>query len=255
MNSLAKYPIAFLAAALGASAVLAQDSDVQLDVQGDSRAIDVLKAMSAYTASLDRLIIRGESFSDAELGEGLIVSNASEVTVTIDRPASMLLDNFDGLEHKKIFFDDGLLTVFRSARGFYAQANVPKEIEAAMEFALDELGVEAPLMDLIYRDPLAQLVSTESTVMYLTDKARVDGTDCHHIVIRYPEIDLQLWVEEGDRPVARRITITHKWSGGAPRFTANLSWESEPRIDQGIFEFQAPEGSRNIGFATDRSAN
>ncbi len=255
MNPLAKFPIAILAAVLGASAVLAQDSDVQLDVQGDARAIDVLKAMSAYTSTLDRLIIRGKSFSDAGLDAGLIVSNASEVTVTIDRPASMLVDNFDGVEHKKIFFDDGLLTVFRSARGFYAQANVPKEIEAAMEFALDELGIEAPLMDLIYRDPLAQLVSTESTVMYLTDKARVDGTDCHHIVIRYPEIDLQLWVEEGDRPVPRRLTITHKWSGGAPRFTANLSWEAEPRIEKNTFEFQAPEGSRNIGFATDTSTN
>jgi hypothetical protein len=34
-----------------------------------------------------------------------------------------------------------------SASAFYAQANILKEIEAAMEFALDELGVAERLAD------------------------------------------------------------------------------------------------------------
>jgi hypothetical protein len=139
--------------------------------------------------------------------------------------------------------------VFNSENKFYAQASIPKEIEAAMEFALEELEVEAPLMDLIYQDASAHLISSQETILYLTDKARIAGTNCHHIAIRGPELDVQLWVEEGDRPVPRKIMMTSKWEGGSPRFTANLMWDSDPDFGQEIFEFTAPEGSINIGFA------
>ncbi len=42
-----------------------------------------------------------------------------------------------------------------------------------MEFALNELGIEAPLMDMIYQDAAAHLLSSDETIFYLTDKARV----------------------------------------------------------------------------------
>jgi hypothetical protein len=80
------------------------------------------------------------------------------------------------------------------------------------------------------------------------DKARIAGTNCHNIAIRGPELDVQLWVEEGDRPLPRKIMITSKWEGGSPRFTANLMWDTDPDFGQEIFEFRAPEGSTEIGF-------
>jgi hypothetical protein len=141
--------------------------------------------------------------------------------------------------------------VFNSARNFYAQASVPEEIDAAMEFALEELEVEAPLLDLIHRDTTRLLSQSEETILYLTDKARIAGVDCHHIAIRGPESDVQLWIEEGDRPLPRKVIITSKWEGGSPRFIANLAWETEPEIKKVTFEFKAPEGAENIGFAQD----
>jgi hypothetical protein len=104
------------------------------------------------------------------------------------------------------------------------------------------------LMDFIVRDKLARLISSQETVIYLTDKARVAGVDCHHIAIRGPETDVQLWVEEGDKPLPRKIMLTSKWAGGSPRFIANLDWQTEPELDPSIFEFEAPEGFMNIGF-------
>ena len=217
-------------------------------VQQDARAIEVLKSMSAYAASLDRVAIAGITFTDARLGAGLMVANSDEVEMIIDRPGSMYISSFDGVAKKEIYFHDGMLTVYGSEKKYYAQASIPKEIEAALEFALEELELEAPLMDLIYQDVSTHLIGSQETILYLTDKARVAGTDCHHIAIRGPEADLQLWVEEGDRPVPRKIMITSKWEGGAPRFTANLVWVPEPEIDQKTFIFEAPEGSTNIGF-------
>ena len=138
--------------------------------------------------------------------------------------------------------------MFDTEKGFFAQASIPSGIDIAMEFALEELDIEAPLMDFIIRDKLTDLISSQETVIYLTDKARVAGVDCHHIAIRGPETDVQVWVEEGDRPLPRKVMLTSKWAGGSPRFQANLTWQTEPELDPDIFEFEAPEGSVNIGF-------
>ena len=244
-----KFSVVLPAAFLIAGTVLAQDSIAQRD----TKAIQVLKNMSAYTAELDQLVIRGTAFTDARLDAGLMVSNAIEIELTIDRPGSMHITNFDGVQMKELYFHDGALTIFSSENKFYAQASIPNDIEAAAEFALEEFGIEAPLMDMVYRDVSTHLIGSREAVLYLTDKSRVGGTDCHHIAIRGSEVDVQLWVEEGSRPVPRKIMITSKWEGGAPRFFANMSWDSAPEIDPDIFEFQAPEGATNIGFAADAS--
>lgn len=220
-------------------------------VRRDEKAIEILKNMSAYNDKLDQLVITGTTYADARLPGGLMVSNPNEIEVTIDRPGSLHISSFDGIEKKEIFFNAGSLAVFSTEKKYYGLAKIPGEIEAAAEYVLEELELEAPVMDLIYRDISAQLMDSNDSIIYLTDKSRVDGVDCHHIAIRGPEIDLQLWIAEGDKPFARRIMITSKWEGGAPRFVANLEWDVAPDIDQSIFTFTPPEGSTNIGFVRD----
>jgi hypothetical protein len=234
-----------LVSLLCAATVQAQDSGVRQD----ARAIEVLNSMSAYTASLDRVAIKGVNFTDARLGSGLMVSNSAEVKLSIDRPGSLHISSFDGVNSKELFFYDGMLTVYNSENHYYAQAKIPEDIEAAVKFALEELDVEAPLMDFLHRDASTHLIGSQDAILYLADKTRIAGVDCHHIAIRGDETDVQLWVEEGDRPLPRKITITSKWEGGSPRFVAHLMWNTEPDFNQGIFEFKAPEGSLNIGFA------
>jgi len=244
-----KLPKVILAILLGFSAVIAQAGGGQQD----AKAIEVLKQMAAFKSSLDKAVITGVSFTDARLGAGLMVSNPEEVRVAINRPGSMHIKSFDGETTKSLYFHDGSLTIFNSARNLYAQASIPEDIDAAMEFALEELGVEAPLMDMIYKDASTHLISSDETILYLTDNSRVGGTDCHHLAIRAPEADDQLWVEEGDRPVVRKLMITSRFEGGSPRFTANLHWDTSPTFEPGMFEFKAPEDAIKIEFITGAS--
>jgi hypothetical protein len=164
-----KLPIVILTAVMSFSTVIAQAEDVRQD----AKAVDVLKKMAAYKSSLDQVTIKGVTLTDARLGAGLMVSNSEEVQVSINRPGSMYISSFDGETKKGLYFHNGLLTVFSSETKLYAQAEIPKDIDAAMEFALNELGIEAPLMDLIYQDVSAHLIGSDETILYLTDKSRV----------------------------------------------------------------------------------
>ena len=238
--------IVLLVVLLGAFAVAAQAADVQQD----AKAIEVLEQMVAYKSTLDKFVITGVISTDARLGAGLLVSNSEEISVSLSRPKSMRITNFDGEATKGLYFHNGMLTFFNSANMLYAQADIPEEIDAAMEFAMEELEIEAPLMDLIYQDAGARLLSSDATILYLVDNARVGGADCHHLAIRGPEVDIQLWIEEGDRPLPRQFMFTSKWEGGSPRFMANLSWETDPDFEPDFFEFKAPEGATKIRFIT-----
>ena len=217
-------------------------------VRQDESAIEVLKSMSAFNGSLDRFTISSVSMTDARLGAGLIVTNVAEVEMNIDRPGSAFISVFDGVNSKKLFFHDGKFTVYNSEKSYYAQTEIPKDLDAAMKFTVEDLEIDAPLLDLMYRDAAEYLITSQDTILYLTDKARVAGVDCHHLAIRGPDSDVQLWVQEGDRPLLRKIIITSKWEGGSPRFVANLQWDTDPEFDDGVFKFKAPEGATNIGF-------
>lgn len=217
-------------------------------VRRDAQAIEVLKSMSAFNESLDRFTIESISLTDARLGAGLMVTNTTEVKVSIDRPGSAHISSFDGVNIKELYFHDGLFTVYNSEKSYYAQAKIPKDLDAALEFTMEELEVEAPLMDLMYRNASAHWIGGQETIMYLTNKARVAAVDCHHLAIRGAESDVQLWVQEGDQPLLRKIMITSKWEGGSPRFIANLEWDPNPDFDDKEFRFKVPDGAVNIGF-------
>lgn len=239
-----KFLICLVGALLASGNACADESPARQD----AKALEILQSMGAYTSTLDRVMIRGVTLTDARLGAGLMVSNSTEVEVNIDRPVSLRINSFDGVASKDIYIHNESLTVFDSERNFYAQASVPAEVDEALEFALEEMDVEAPLMDLILRDSKTSFLGPRETILYLTDKARVAGVDCHHIAIRGPESDVQIWVEEGDKPLPRKIMITSKWEGGAPRHIANLTWVTEPEFAPGTFEFNAPEGATKIEF-------
>lgn len=214
----------------------------------DAQAIEVLKSMSEFLAGLERFTVTGNGSTDGRLDAGLIVSNPMEVKLRVQRPGSLQISRFDGETTKHIYLNEGLLTLYDTAKRYFATADVPDGIEAGMAFALEQFGIEAPLMDLLYKDVFAHLAGTSDPVLYLTGKSRVGGADCHHIAIRSPEVDIQLWVEEGDRPLPRQLILTSKWEGGAPRFVAQMNWDLEPDFANSDFEFTAPEGASRIDF-------
>lgn len=219
--------------------------------QKDAKALDVLNAMAAYSGSIDQFVIKGEVFADARLGAGLIISNPTEIEIKVDRPGSLYLQSFDGVNKKQIYIHKGQLTLYSSESGFYARAKVPETIEEAMQFAIDRFELELPLVELIFANSAIALMTEQDTILYLTDKARVSGVDCHHIAIRADAIDLQLWVEEGEQPTARKMSMTMKWEGGSPRTTALMNVSKKDGLDSKTFEFKPPEGAQEIKFFGD----
>jgi hypothetical protein len=218
------------------------------DSHKDQRALDVLNKMAVYSASIGRFVITGQTHTDARFDVGLVISNPRESQLYVDRSGSLFVTSFDGIDTSEIYIHDGMLTVSGTKHNYYARTKAPEDLETALHFALDQFDVETPLMDFVFADAFSHLLEDQDTIIYLTDKSRIRGIDCHHIVVRGPEVDMQLWIEEGDKPVTRKIQITSILEKGSPRYYAFLDWNVQPDFDPGIFNFVAPEDSMEIKF-------
>ena len=210
----------------------------------------LLETMSAEIASLDSFTIRGDGYADARLPAGQIIEHASQVTLTLQRPGSIRISNQEAELSREVFLNDGLLTVFNSSRGFYARTAIPEGTEAALDFAVNEVGIEEPLLDLIAQDVAGHLLEDADEISYL-GHSLIRGEIFHHLAIRFPEVDMQVWVATEGPALPGKLSISSKWQGGAPRFVAFLDWDINPDIPDGTFEFQAPDGAVEIDFLFD----
>jgi hypothetical protein len=75
----------------------------------------------------------------------------------------------------------------------------------------------------------------------------IDGVECEHLAFRTPDIDWQLWVEIGARPIPRKYIITSKTMAGAPQYTLRIKdWRTDAQVAADAFTFQPPADARKV---------
>ena len=102
--------------------------------------------------------------------------------------------------------------------------------------------------DLIYRNPYSGFTENATSGFYV-GLSVVDGTRCHHLAFRGDEVDWQIWIEEGDRPLPKKFIVTSKLMTGAPQFTVLInSWNLSPDLRENMFTFDPPKDAHKIDF-------
>jgi hypothetical protein len=81
-------------------------------------------------------------------------------------------------------------------------------------------------------------------------ESRVRGVLCHHLALDKKNVHYQLWIEAGDKPLLRKMVITHKSLPYAPQWTAFISdWNFAPQLADNLFTFAQPDGAKKIKFS------
>jgi hypothetical protein len=207
--------------------------------------------MSAAIASLDSFGISGDGYTDDRLDAGQIIEHSMDVTMRMNRSAdAMRITNRDAETTKEIYFGDGVLTVYSKEYNFYAQRDLPEGVDAAANFAINELGIDAPMLDFVFNDVANHLLEDAESVDYF-GLSLFRGKTYHHIGVREPEIDLQLWIAAEGPPLPGKMAISAKWDSGSPRSVFFFSWDTKPDFGASSFSFEPPAGSTRIEFNLD----
>jgi len=232
--------------ALVTAAALASTASAQ---EVDAR--ELLERMSAEISGLDGFIVHGDAYSDARLDAGQIIEHSSQVTLRLQRkPGAIRVTKRSTEDTKEVFFDDGLLTVFNSKDKLYAQTEIPKGVDSMLDFAVNEIGIEAPLLDFVAANVADHLLQDASDVRYL-ETSLIRDQVYHHVGIRLPDVDVQIWIASAGRPLPGKLVITSKWDAGAPRFVAFLQWDTDPAFQRDLFNFEPPDGAVAVDFLVD----
>ncbi len=217
----------------------------------DNQATEILNQMSAEIASLDGFMISSDAYTDDRLDAGQIIEHSMDVTMRLDRRnEAMRITNRDAVSIKEIYYGDGILTVYGDLKNFYAQKDLPTGVNAAASFAVNELGIDIPLLDFVFNDIANHLLEDADSVDYF-GLSRFRGKTYHHIGIRAPEIDLQFWIAAEGPPLPGKMAISAKWEGGSPRSVFFFSWDTDPDFGRNSFSFEPPAGSTRIEFDLD----
>ncbi len=217
--------------------------------EGDAKKL--LDRMSTAIAGFDSFILSGDAYADARLDAGQIIENSMQATMRVRRPDAMRLTirNDEGI--KELVFDSGVLTLYTEKDQFYAQTEKPEGIGAAVEVAIDDVGIDAPLLDFLSDNPAEQLLLDAQEVRLL-GVSLIRGKMFEQIAIRKSEIDIQIWIASEGPALPGKMTISSKWESGSPRFVVFLDWDTDPDLPTGAVSFDPPANATKIEFLLDQ---
>ena len=214
----------------------------------DPTADRVLREMSDYLGKQEHFSVRTENTIEVVQPNGQKIQYDSPVDAVVQRPDKLHARRTGGVLDQELFYDGKTITLYNPADKVYAALGAPPTLEAAFDYAMANFDLYAPAADLIYKNCYNLLMEDVVSGSYI-GLGVVDGVRCHHLAYRGNEVDWQIWVEVGDKPLPRKFIITTKWMTGAPQFTLTVrEWDISPKIRSGMFTFTPPAGVERINF-------
>ncbi len=221
----------------------------------EPQAKDALARMGEAFKSLPMFALHQEITREQVIDSDLKVQKSSTADIVVRRPDRMRADIVaDDDKNHSTFYDGKTLTVYVPGKKYYAETPAPNTLGAMIDMAESDYDLDLPTPDLL-RTASGDQFSEGLTAAGDVGKSRVGDVECDHYAYRNAEVDYQLWLETGDKPLPRKIVITSKKDPGQPEYTAILTWNLAPKIDDAAFVFIPPEGATKIPMARAMKAN
>ncbi|HSN54149.1 MAG TPA: DUF2092 domain-containing protein [Candidatus Sulfomarinibacteraceae bacterium] len=218
----------------------------------DPGALQVLKEMTDYLGSLQAFTVEARNSMEVVLVDGQKLDYEAASRVWVERPNRVRSQRTGVVDEADFFYDGSSMTlhVREGEVDFYGVAEMPDNLDEALDILRASLEIEVPGADLLYSDAFEGLTWDVLEARYVGVET-LGGVKVHHLAFRTRSVDFQVWVGDGDRPLPYKYVITSKWITGAPQFGVELfNWNVSPTIDDAIFTFTPPPGAMKVDFVT-----
>jgi hypothetical protein len=211
----------------------------------DAQAEALLKKMSDYMGQLESFSAEGLVADEQIMGDGFKLTALRSGSFKVQRPDKFYMQRKGMVRDQEFYFDGSRLVVHGKRLGVASDLPVSGDIDAVLDTVTKTLGAELPAHDLVSADSYTPLMEPVEESAYL-GVVEIGGVSCRHLAFRTDEVDWQLWVQEGERPLPCRYTITSKWTYGAPQYTVTFgNWQVNPEFTDSDFTFSPPEGTKS----------
>jgi hypothetical protein len=209
----------------------------------------ILKAMSDYVTSQKNISISFDADVEVVTTGLQKIQFASSGQVLLSRPDKLRISRTGGYADVELVFDGKTATVLGKNVNAFAQVDSPGTIDQLIDTIRDRDNITMPGADLLLSRVYDELTTDMLDAKHI-GQGVIDGVECEHLAFRGPEIDWQLWVESGARPIPRKYVITSKTVTGAPQYTLRIKeWKTDPQVGPDAFVFKPPADAKKVEFA------
>ena len=234
-------------------ALSAPAADVKPTV--DPQADELLQRMGNYLAQAEFFSVSAEVWQDVQLGSGQQVQAGRTIELQVRRPNRFHAEVRSTRRNRGLYYDGKTITLLNRVQNFYGSIPAPATLDEALDIASERFGIALPLEDIIVSDPYQSAIKKVISGIYI-GPVTVLGVPCEHLVFSLGTVDWQIWIEQGARPVPRKIVITYKDEQGTPEYTAIFSnWDFQTRLPDFLFKCEPPTGTSKISVAEIKSKN
>ena len=258
-NSALAFAILSLATASGAAAAAPTKTTIPKSAMKapvantgiiEDGAVDALKAMSSYLTSATTMQIESVGSLDVVTDDGQRIQLDGTTTYKVRRPG-FVIDYVSDMKSRRFIYDGKTFTVYSPKLGYYASVPAPGTNKEVLDTIYNKFGISLPLVDLFRwsdgtnADRIKALKSA-----YKVGTATIDGAETDHYAFREADVDWEVWIQQGDQPLPRKLVIVDRTDPARPTFTSRLSLTVNPTFTDADFAFVPDANAKRIQLAT-----
>jgi hypothetical protein len=211
----------------------------------DPAAIQALKDMGAHLQTLKRFTVSTDLTGERVLADGQKLQHSATAALDVVRPNMLRARMFSARAEREIFYDGKLATISIPAQKAYSTVEFTGNLGELVSKLEVRYGVELPMADMfLWGTPAAPLDKIESAMNAGQDFIEKDL--CDHYAFRQGNVDWQIWITTGAKPLPRKLVITNRSDEARPQSVQYFNWNLKPTFKDSIFKFTPPKGATAV---------
>lgn len=229
----------------------AQSSPAPKKTDVDPNAMAALNKMGDYLRTLKAFQVKSVQSTDDVLDNGQAIQSSSVVDILASRPNQLRVEIKSDEMHRLFFYDGTNFTIYGELVNYYATVPAPPTIGELINKLSDKYNIDLPLVDLFIWGSPETKAEEEKAITSAIDigPGTVDGTTCEQYAFRQEGLDWQIWIQQGDYALPRKLILTTTDDAARPRHTQVLTWNLAPSFNDAAFTFDPPKDAQRVVIA------
>jgi hypothetical protein len=221
--------------------------------EADPKAMAALERTAAYLRSLPAFTLRADVTRDEIVHDDFKLQRTSNVQISVRRPDRLRAELSGDFGQRLFVYDGKSLGVYLNGENYYGSVPAPATLRETLD-VFEQREIDLPLVDMVF---VAMGGRLEPNIQDAGEigSSLVDGVPCTQLAFRGSRVDWQLWVEQGDKPVPRKLVITTNDDATHPQYIAVMRWDTSSAQPETSFSFTPPAGTMRMSFAGGQPAS
>ena len=211
----------------------------------DSKAVNALRTMGAYLRTLKSFGVDVKGAKDEVMDDGQKILISGTVKYLVRTPDRLRAEINTDRKQRTIYYNGKTVTLYAPRMHYYATVNAPPTVMQMLDTVSAKYGVELPVADLFLWGTPRDGIDELKQARYI-GPSTVDGIQTDQYAFRQAGTDWQIWIEQGSRPLPRRLVITTTDKEGDPQYLATMMWDLTANTDDANFVFTPPNDAKQI---------